>query len=67
MTGKQFESWMKQHGLRVSDVAVKTKLDPNTVYAFRRGVSVRRTTVDLLLRFVADFEASLSKKLKRTG
>ena len=67
MTGKQFEKWMKQNSLRVSDVASKTKLDPNTIYAFRRGVSVRETTVDILLRFVSEFEALTSKKLRNTG
>ena len=58
MNGAEFTKWMKEQGLRVSDVASKTGLDPNTVYAFRRGQTVNRTTVHLLLSFVASYERS---------
>jgi transcriptional regulator with XRE-family HTH domain len=58
MTGKQFTDWMKKQGLRVSDVASKTKLDPNTIYKFRRGGSVWPITEDTILRFIQEYERS---------
>jgi predicted transcriptional regulator len=61
MSGSEFTKWMKENGLRVADVASKTGLDPNTVYAFRRGESVMRSTIRLINDFVADYEQSKSK------
>ena len=65
MTSKQFVEWMKIQGLRVSDVASATKLDPNTIYAYRRGESVRRTTIDILLRFVSEYKPVPQQTLKQ--
>lgn len=56
MTGKQFKNWMKEQGLRVTDIASETKLGTNTIYAFRRGQDVRPTTVDILNQFVQRYE-----------
>jgi hypothetical protein len=55
VTGTEFTRWMKIMRLRVADVASQTGLDPNTIYAFRRGEVVRRTTTDILLRFMAEY------------
>jgi transcriptional regulator with XRE-family HTH domain len=57
MSGNDFKEWMKKRKLRVADVAARTNLDPNTVYAFRRGESVRRTTVDIINRFVREYDS----------
>jgi hypothetical protein len=65
MTGKQFTAWMKKNDLRVADVASGAKLDTNTVYAFRRDTRVSRTTRDLLMRFVQEYEASRQAKPER--
>lgn len=60
MTGKDFKEWMKRNGLRVSDIASKTGLDPNTIYAYRRDQNVHRTTRDILNRFVTEFSKQRS-------
>jgi hypothetical protein len=67
MSGPDFVKWMKVHELRVSDVASKTKLDPNTIYAFRRGKSVNPATKEALRRFVSDYEAALARLNVATG
>gem|GEM_PF-2570509 len=56
MTGTDFIKWMKQRGLRVADVASKTGLNTNTVYAFRRGQPVHRSTEFLLERFKDEYD-----------
>lgn len=60
MTGKQFKNWMKEHGLRVTDIASKTKLGTNTIYDFRRGKDMRPTTVSILLQFVQQYEQTVT-------
>jgi hypothetical protein len=67
MTGKQFTKWMRENDLRVPDIASKTGLDPNTVYAFRRDKSVNRTTKDILMRFVEEYEASQTNRKAAVG
>lgn len=56
MTPAEFKAWMKKQDLRVVDVAHFTKLDLNTIYAFRRGDPVNRVTRDVIYRFVAEYQ-----------
>ncbi len=67
MTGRQFEKWMKARRLRVSEIASATGLDPNTVYAFRREEPTRRTTKDILIRFVSEYDQAGFKPKAAVG
>lgn len=62
MSGTEFKAWMKGRDLRVADVASTTNLDTNTVYAFIREESVRRTTKDILIRYAREFDAQREAK-----
>ena len=64
MTGKQLTKWMKEHGVRVADLAHTTGLGTNTVYAFRREESVATSSRMAILRFVSDFEAKAKEGRK---
>ena len=61
MTGKQFIAWMKVRKLRVPDVAARTGLSSNTIYAFRRDESVHHLTRKEIMDFVATYDVLLAK------
>jgi uncharacterized protein YbgA (DUF1722 family) len=63
VTGKEFVTWMRQRKIRVAEVAFHTGLDTNTIYSFRRGESVSRSTITLINHYVADYEAKRIEKV----
>lgn len=52
MKAVELKRFLDAQGLTVVDVAAATKISPNTIYRFLRGLSIHRGTLFLLESYV---------------
>jgi hypothetical protein len=67
VTGPEFETWMKQNGVKMRHVIADTGLHSNTIYAFRRGEPVNDSTRKALIDFMARWDAKKAGASAATG